>query len=1008
MPGPQGTTCSIRKGGTIDRPDMAALARTKASATSDDPSVFVYEIDAIPDPDEHQLAALYGGDARRAVASGFEHLLRVIARFQESEIALALRFVFDPEADGGRHSRLRLQVVLRVGAGLRAEVARQLVEVGPICEFFPFRPAHLRDNSGNNGQSSDAAGIHVLPCACDIIRREDRVETQVPRELNRYVPASGFYYSPVPFVPRNDNDYLALDTILSKLDEPCVLELLVAPVDHSAELQAHDKYLRQLRAINGYGDDVYLGTPRDSQPTEGWGSDSLSGSSLLRDTRKRDPVADDILHEQQEFHRQLRQPQLLFNAKVFAARPESALMIASVVAECSFAEGKYCLVGYGAKSEADTLSHVEISRNDSKRLRVSLEPQSPLVWDGNLPEAWNAFRRLSRLASVDELKGLFRLPVGGHRSPRCIRRSTDPCTGTRDTAGNILLGDDLESEIPPPRDFEFADLAATFQRRSTDALEVRLSLKALAKHMFIAGVPGSGKTTAVFNLLLQLHRQGIPFLVIEPAKTEYRTLKILRDHPDPSVQRLARDVQVLTPGNEEVSPLRFNPLEIPPGITLDEHIGQLLACFEAAMPMGGPLQALIAEAIEAVYVPADGETVPQMSDLVQAARRIMATKGYEGETRSNLQAAIEVRLGLLTRRAIGRLFRATSSTPSVAQLLARPTIIELDYLPQDHACLLTLFLLAAMREQIRISPERRKPGLHHVTVIEEAHNIVGRTGAARASEEAADPKAFAAEYVSRMLAELRALGEGIVIADQLPSTVAPQVVKNTGTKLAHRLVSNEDREGLGGAMLMGPTEIEELARLGPGTAYVYTEGLYRPRRVRCLNSAQYLQLTEKVVPVGSAIVADLEADAWFVEARERRALTCLDDLERSRRRAFGAVEHAAEGLDHSGYASRFKQAISTSDPTCRRNALAALFDQIVGTIDELGVARAEFSRLFDTELRSLKAAASTSMKVAQQLADFECRKGQLDTMEAKVSAALKDVEAQVAASLKDCTKEHGV
>jgi hypothetical protein len=97
-------------------------------------------------------------------------------------------------------------------------------------------------------------------------------------------------------------------------------------------------------------------------------------------------VADDIFHEQQEFHRQLRQPQLLFNAKVFAARPESALMIASVVAECGFAEGKYCLVGYGAKADGKSTAQLEISRNDSKRLQISLEPTAPLVWDGNLPE----------------------------------------------------------------------------------------------------------------------------------------------------------------------------------------------------------------------------------------------------------------------------------------------------------------------------------------------------------------------------------------------------------------------------------------------------------------------------------------------------------------------------------------------------------------------------------------------------------------------------------------------
>jgi hypothetical protein len=246
----------------------------------------------------------------------------------------------------------------------------------------------------------------------------------------------------------------------------------------------------------------------------------------------------------------------------------------------------------------------------------------------------------------------------------------------------------------------------------------------------------------------------------------------------------------------------------------------------------------------------------------------MERKKYEGEIKSNLRAAIEVRLGMLTRQAMGRIFQSRICIPSIEDLLKYPTIIEMDYLSQNHACLLTLFLLSAIREQIKIDPNRRHKGLHHVTVIEEAHNIVGRTGTAKASEEIADPKAFAAQYISRMLAELRALGEGIIIADQLPSAVAPEVVRNTGTKLAHRLVSNEDREDIGGAMLLGGTEIEEIARLKPGEAYFYTEGLHLPRRVRCLDAGSYLKLPEHIN--ANDLVSLITDQEWFNNNKESR------------------------------------------------------------------------------------------------------------------------------------------
>ena len=413
---------------------------------------------------------------------------------------------------------------------------------------------------------------------------------------------------------------------------------------------------------------------------------------------------------------------------------------------------------------------------------------------------------------------------------------------------------------------------------------------------------------------------------------------------------MANCLRVYSPGKDDVSPFRFNPLAYPNGISEDEHIGQVLACFDAAMPMGGPLQALLAEAVEEVYRQQGDTGFPQMADLAKAAGEVLERKSYDGEVRSNLRAMIDVRLGLLTRRAMGRIFGCSTSVPNTRELLDHPTIIEMDYLSQDHACLLTLFLLASVREEIRIDPDRRAKQLHHVTVIEEAHNIVGRSGAAKASEDIADPKAFAAQYVSRMLAELRALGEGIIIADQLPSAVAPEVVRNTGTKLAHRLVSNEDREDLGGAMLLGETEIEEIARLSPGEAYLYTEGLHRPRRVRCLDANKYLKLSE--TPDNQLIRSRIEGDAWFTQNTAQYVTGLLDFL-------WSATDAASEAI------------------TCHENRLFELIAEVEkassadgrdGTLSgwpaslrrELAASRAELEEILNTGNARREAASSNA------------------------------------------------
>ncbi|MFH1614494.1 MAG: ATP-binding protein [Planctomycetota bacterium] len=851
--------------------------------------IYVYDIPAIPDCTHHSLVTLCGGNVREHIFKASEHLLRMITNFQEGQIALAIRFIFKPETDNGIQQRLKLQLAVKIGEGVSKDTVEQLVNSGPLSEFYEI---HETDSV-----QKEYLLDHDFPAVCEVIRQEKAITPFIPQEENPdRIPT--VYYSLHPLEAGADNDYSMIDTLLSKMKSPCVVEMLVCPVDQESELEAQYKYITQLRSINEYGEDPYDSSQPANvfQDSEDDDEDDFRQQPIQLDIgRKRDPMADDIAQEHHEFQRKLREPQLLFNIKAFGMNQENALMLASAVAECGFTGGKYNLVAYNKKDSEEKVKWLEDSVKNSREMGISLHAMYPKVWVADLPVVYRRMARLCRMATVDELKGIIRLPVGRHGSPRCIRKSTDPKIST--DKKSILIGDDLESGYPGERKYsKLSNLSNTFNCARPTNLESRLPLTTLTKHMFVAGVPGSGKTTAVYNMLVQLFRHGKPFLVIEPAKTEYRVLKTLQNHQDDSVKEMARQLRIYSPGNDMVSPFRFNPLFFPEGIMLDEHTSQMLSCFEAAMPMGGPLQALFAEAVEEVYIDRDLEKLdfPRMNDLVEAAGRIMEKKKYEGEIKSNLQAAIEVRLGMLTRQAMGRIFQCQTCMPSIAELLEFPTIIEMDYLSQNHACLLTLFLLSAIREHIKIDPKRRHKDLHHVTVIEEAHNIVGRTGSAKASEDIADPKAFAAQYISRMLAELRALGEGIIIADQLPSAVAPEVVKNTGTKLAHRLVSNEDREDLGGAMLLGGTEIEEIARLKPGEAYFYTEGLHLPRRVRCLNANLYLELTEFIDAdsLGSVITEE----EWFNNNKNNRRLAFSETARKAEQDAGDAFKQHESDL----------------------------------------------------------------------------------------------------------------
>ena len=411
---------------------------------------------------------------------------------------------------------------------------------------------------------------------------------------------------------------------------------------------------------------------------------------------------------------------------------------------------------------------------------------------------------------------------------------------------------------------------------------------------------------------------GVPFMVIESAKTEYRALKRLKRSLSEAARRLGKMLEVYTPGLESLSPVRLNPLEPLPGTSIEEQIEILIGCFQASMPVSGPLPALLREGLEWVYEKhADPQRPPVISDLLSAVEAVLAEKEYSAETNSDIRAALEVRLGILTHGLLGWIFQCRRSVPSIGRLVQTFSVHELDRLPRETACLYTLILLTWVRQYFKSSQPAR--GTRFVIVIEEAHNIVGRSTQAVASDEGPDPRAFAADFVCRLLAELRALGVAVVVVDQLPSAVAPEVVKNTGSKVAFRQVATDDRAELGGAMLFGKTEMEECARLPTGEAFFSTEGYHGPRRIRAVNLHAELNLT---APQDTELRASLGGEPWFSAAAEARCATELDQL-RERMDALGDV-HARVATQIAQLQTARCRALTTGAPRQRQARLARL------------------------------------------------------------------------------------
>ena len=364
--------------------------------------------------------------------------------------------------------------------------------------------------------------------------------------------------------------------------------------------------------------------------------------------------------------------------------------------------------------------------------------------------------------------------------------------------------------------------------------ELRISVDSLTKHALVAGSTGSGKTTAVLELLKQLwldHR--VPFLVIEPVNSD------ANDYRKLAAEDGFEDLDIITVADERLRPLRFNPMRCPDRVLVGEHLANLLNCFKAAFGLWEPLPAIYVDALTRMYLDAGilpseraGEVAhewPTVADFRRAMQAVCAQLDYQGEIRSNIEAASLIRAQSLVVGPCASAF-LTDRTLDCEALLARPTVIELKSLGNgDEQALMIALLLNAITEHYQATAARRRPGA--------CHGRGGGAPAAGARRRAVGLRGGRGQGAGRggfanVLAENRKYGEGVVISEQIPTKLVEDAVKNTNLKIMCRLTSEEEREYLGETMALSERESDMAARLRTGQAIVYSDELERAVELR--------------------------------------------------------------------------------------------------------------------------------------------------------------------------------
>lgn len=369
-------------------------------------------------------------------------------------------------------------------------------------------------------------------------------------------------------------------------------------------------------------------------------------------------------------------------------------------------------------------------------------------------------------------------------------------------------------------------IGKVFHMHREERIETFLSKDSLASHTFVTGSTGAGKTNTVCRILDQALDQRVNFLVIEPAKGEYKDVYGARE-----------DVNVFGTNPEFTPLLRINPFSFPSGIHVLEHLDRLVEIFNVCWPMYAAMPAVLKDAVARSYEdcgwdlaasdnPYGANLFPCFADVARNVREILDSSEYDAENKGAYKGSLLTRLNSLTNGLNGMMLSSNEVDDTV--LFDANTVIDLSRIGSAETKSLLMGLLVLKLQEHRMAEARgMNQPLRHLTVLEEAHNLLKRSSSSQGSESG-DLTGKSVEMISNAIAEMRTYGEGFIIADQAPGLLDMAAIRNTNTKIIHRLPDLSDRELAGRAANLNDQQIVELARLPKGVAAIYQNDWVEP------------------------------------------------------------------------------------------------------------------------------------------------------------------------------------
>ena len=608
---------------------------------------------------------------------------------------------------------------------------------------------------------------------CGIVKKREKFVKNLANSFN-----NSNFFQISSWKPIENNRYISLLRLMGLLNDDIIIRIDFKSVDYFQELE-----------------EAIINVNKNLLSNQSYNHKDESVNKIIK-------YNDNLLKEYS------KSPQMKCYIYAFGKNKTDVNVVLNSLCSELIENGEYEIAIFDENIYANSID-VFFKNNEKLTNRICIYKDYNDVYNLCLKETYNIdLGYLPTLFTVEEIRPFFRLPILFENEVVEIPKETS----------NLLMNRKVFDKI------ELAIDEAGYN--------VSIPLDDLNKHLFICGIPGSGKTTTMHRILIELANKNIPFLVFEPAKTEYREL----------IASGLENIFLFSPKPQTLFELEINPFEFPEGMSLSEHISNLLSVFTGAFYFPVPTPIIIEEAIENIYkekgwdlleINSGGKIYPTLIELKKEIEIVIRNKKYSDENKENMIGICEIRLSSLLKREKSHLFGADCSTIKPKDWIRISSIIELESLDSNTANFLTLLISTFIRETLKIELVQEQNRPRHVILFEEAHNLI--TSNLEIGEETANIKVASTKYIIKMLAEVRALKEGIIIADQLPSAMAPEIIKNTSTKIIHKITANDELEKVAQTTNANSIQLENVSVFDKGEILLDVESLIKPFKCRVIN-----------------------------------------------------------------------------------------------------------------------------------------------------------------------------